>query len=59
MYTPPSVPHDVFEAFLESLSDEPSVEPKVVERLRSALTSGGKIDADVLRRALFDEEVLP
>ncbi len=59
MYTPPSVPQDVFEAFLKSLRDEPAVDPKVIDRLRSALRSGEKIDAEILRGALFDEEAIP
>jgi len=56
MYTPPSVLKDVFETFLKGLADDSTIEPKVIERLRSTLTSGEKVDAEALRRALFAEE---
>lgn len=52
----PSVLHEVFKAFLNEVGNDPSVEPHIVERLRQTLTSGEKIDADALRRALFAED---
>jgi hypothetical protein len=56
MPNPPSVLQEVFEAFLNEVGNDPSVEPHIAERLRQTLTSGEKIDADALRRALFAED---
>jgi hypothetical protein len=48
----------VFESFVEALRANTTLDPKIAERFKSALSKNPELSVDAVRRALFFEEPL-